>query len=674
MATSGSFLTNAISGGGRRGRLRFSWTSTSSVANNTSSISWTLKGVQELAGWQNAENFYVVVDGTRYTSDARRQLTEGLTVLSGTTVVTHNAAGARSFTASAGAAIYNYGTANSTGSGTYTLNTIPRASNITSFSRYAYSAKILDVQCTADKHFDQVSTRVNGGAWTTISVGSRTSHNWSIGSNYTPGTTYKVELQVRNTASGIWSSTSTINIKTARLSTATMAGLTINASNVNTTTNVTVTVSQELAAMTNSLALYYKTSAGANRLVTTVGSGAGGARTVGITAAMKQDILTNTRTSTSVNFWVDVTTLWYGANEGTLYSQGMTKVTITPSAPSIGNSTTYLNATASHVTLLGSNQYIIGGKSTLRTNYSGVAPWGYGNIASVVVTIGKTTASTTSSSASGYIDIANADAHGTVNGTIRVTDSRGASSSRSFSVRGLPYAAPQVTSLNPEREYQYEAPTWLKVNLRYNALDVSGRKNTITASYRVKQNPSGAWGAWQNATGSIGGSGQSLTYNINQYMTTYPTTNEYTVEFRVEDKITGFVTTSALIRRGIPLLKFQEASITAGVPLMGVNTSGFPVAGRYHLGMQRLGVSTNLNNLVTEGTYYTPATADASTMGNRPPGQNAAFSIRVELNAGVTQFLTDYQTSMAVTYVRNFYNGTWGPWGVAGLGGTIVVR
>lgn len=126
MAASGYFNT-----GNYQGRyLKFSWEEESqNVANNTTTISWTLKGAGTAeSGWYESGNFKVVIDGTTVFSQAKRiQLWNGTTVASGTYTLAHNADGTKSFTASAEGGIW-YVAVNCRGSGTFTLDTIPRAS------------------------------------------------------------------------------------------------------------------------------------------------------------------------------------------------------------------------------------------------------------------------------------------------------------------------------------------------------------------------------------------------------------------------------------------------------------------------------------------------------------------------------------------------------------------
>lgn len=125
MASSGSFNTSAYDGR----YLVFEWRETSqNVTNNTTTISWTLKGAGGSDEWYNAGNFKVNIDNeTVYSSSARIRLSKGTTVASGTYTFKHNDAGAKSFTAAAEAGIYTVAV-NCSGAKTFALDVIARAS------------------------------------------------------------------------------------------------------------------------------------------------------------------------------------------------------------------------------------------------------------------------------------------------------------------------------------------------------------------------------------------------------------------------------------------------------------------------------------------------------------------------------------------------------------------
>lgn len=129
MASSGSFNTT-----GYQGRyLTFAWSvSSQSIANNTTTISWTLKGAGTASSsWYRSGNFKVVINGsTVYSSSTRIQLYDGTLVASGNYTMTHDTAGNKTFSASAEAGIYTVAV-NCSGSGSFTLPQIARAATIT---------------------------------------------------------------------------------------------------------------------------------------------------------------------------------------------------------------------------------------------------------------------------------------------------------------------------------------------------------------------------------------------------------------------------------------------------------------------------------------------------------------------------------------------------------------
>ena len=134
MATNGSFNTT-----GYQGRyLTFAWSLASqSPANNTSTISWSLKGAgQAQSSWYNAGNFKVVINGAVvYSSATRIKLYNGTVVASGSYTIPHNADGSKTFTASAEAGIYTVAV-NCRGNGSFTLPPISRYATIVSATNF----------------------------------------------------------------------------------------------------------------------------------------------------------------------------------------------------------------------------------------------------------------------------------------------------------------------------------------------------------------------------------------------------------------------------------------------------------------------------------------------------------------------------------------------------------
>ncbi len=107
---------------------KLAWTATQSVANNQSTINWTLSA--ETAGWWAERTLNVVIAGTTvYTKTDRVERYDG-TIATGSLKLTHDSAGNKSFSVSVQAAVYG-SSVNCTGSKTFTLNQIPRAATLT---------------------------------------------------------------------------------------------------------------------------------------------------------------------------------------------------------------------------------------------------------------------------------------------------------------------------------------------------------------------------------------------------------------------------------------------------------------------------------------------------------------------------------------------------------------
>jgi hypothetical protein len=218
MATSGSFNTT-----GFEGRfLKFSWTRSGySVANNTSVIRWTLEGDGTgQSGWYNAAPFKVVIDGkTVYSSTTRIELHDGTVVASGSVTFTHNASGAKSFSASVQAAIY-LSEYNVSGSGSWSLDNIPRKSTLTVGNGTLGTAQTLTINKAASGFTHTITYKCGTASGTIATKTTGTSVSFtpplSLASQNTAGTsvsiTYTLTTYSGSTAVGSNSYTKTCAI------------------------------------------------------------------------------------------------------------------------------------------------------------------------------------------------------------------------------------------------------------------------------------------------------------------------------------------------------------------------------------------------------------------------------------------------------------------------------
>ena len=188
MATSGSVKTSDY--GGRYYQL--DWTATQSVANNTSTISWTLKAVGGSASWYAERTLKVVIGGTTVYSKTNSVNRYTGTVTSGTTTITHNSDGKKSFSISIQAAVY-YSTVNCTGSETFELTPIARVSTLSVAAGSLGSSQTLQItrQNTTFKH----KLKYTCGNASGYILGSDTSFSTADGVTFTA----PLELAKQNT-------------------------------------------------------------------------------------------------------------------------------------------------------------------------------------------------------------------------------------------------------------------------------------------------------------------------------------------------------------------------------------------------------------------------------------------------------------------------------------------
>lgn len=73
-----------------------------------------------------------------------------------------------------------------------------------------------------------------------------------------------------------------------------------------------------------------------------------------------------------------------------------------------------------------------------------------------------------------------------------------------------------------------------------------------------------------------------------------------------------------------------------------------------------IAAGADLNTVTTAGWYKCHANATAAGLKNCPT--KIAFAMEVLLNAGVTQKVYEYDSSVPKVYIRNFYDSAWGEW------------
>lgn len=195
-------LSGTVNSTGYQGRyVQLTWSATQSVANNTSTITWSLKGAGNASSsWYKAGGFYVEIAGNvvcNWSTDKRIQLYNGTSIASGSLTLSHNADGSKSFSVSIQAGIYSYAR-NCSGSGSFSLNTIARASQPSCVTYPNNTQNVGNIGGTFTIHmnrqanFTHTVRYVFGSASGTIATGVTTTCQWTIPmslANQIPGAT-----------------------------------------------------------------------------------------------------------------------------------------------------------------------------------------------------------------------------------------------------------------------------------------------------------------------------------------------------------------------------------------------------------------------------------------------------------------------------------------------------
>lgn len=132
MALSGSVATGSwTSSGGQTRNYTLSWSSSPDIANNRSTITWWIDATGSYPYNVAERTLYAVIAGNVVVNKTDRVMRGPGRVSSGSFVVYHATDGTFGFTVSIQAAVYT-SAVNCVGSGTFSLDQIPRAASITS--------------------------------------------------------------------------------------------------------------------------------------------------------------------------------------------------------------------------------------------------------------------------------------------------------------------------------------------------------------------------------------------------------------------------------------------------------------------------------------------------------------------------------------------------------------
>lgn len=226
-----------------------------------------------------------------------------------------------------------------------------------------------------------------------------------------------------------------------------------------------------------------------------------------------------------------------------------------------------------------------------------------------------------------------------------------------YAVWQIAYKAPRISNVTADRSnsggtYQ-ENGQYAKVNFKWGTdkaiseIKIEWKPNTSSNWNSVKVSASGTNGT---VTKVIGNNGIS---------------NEYTYNIRitVRDSV-GSSTYDIDVPAMLYTMDFKAGGkgIAIGKPASEDNLFDIAFPTRFSGGVNYIYIPSgqNLNNYTTSGFYYNPLNVEATNIANTPV--NEAFTLEVSKHAGVRQIFTRFHDDHPRTWIRNYYNGTWGAW------------
>lgn len=605
MALSGTFYANAST----RWRLQGEWTAVQSISGNYSDV--TLK-----VYWMGLDQY-----ATTYTSDTKT----GSSTINGssdgfsfsakltgsqkkliqtqTVRVPHNSDGTKTFSMSAYADIEltlagNWVGRVSISSGTITLNTIPRASTLSSDASWTAGGNdsiSISRASSSFTHTVKWQVKNTSGSWVTV----KTANN--VGSSVTGSFNTTENTSVFNTLAQRASAESRIELTTYNGSTQ-IGSPTYKTGTVTAPSASDVATIDGEANNPNNDGYHQYVYVDQTINIGIKRSNSAFTHTVEITVGSFKKTLTNVTTSTS---WTPNTTeqnTIYGLMANTKVLDGNIRVYTyyngvqvrsytdsdldfyvreSISKPTFSaNYVTYADTNTATTAITGNNQYIIQDKSNLRVTIStaGTAKNG-ASISKYEITVNGVTKTLTST---GYVDIGKVNTNVNATMVVKVYDSRGFVTTVSKTVLMIPYSIPQ-TGINAIRANSFETSTTLSVSGTYSLVKIGTTvKNSITSiRRRYRQSPSGTWSAYANLT--VSQNSTSATFSTTNVTLQLDNTKSWDVEVEVTDKL-GTASYITHVDAGRPIFYMDADLGSIGFNDLPKDANQFLVNGRIVFG------------------------------------------------------------------------------------------
>ena len=287
--------------------------------------------------------------------------------------------------------------------------------------------------------------------------------------------------------------------------------------------------------------------------------------TFNLTSAERTTLRNASPNSNTLNVIFYVKTVIAGQ---TYYSTKNATMSIVNANPTISG-VTYKDNNATSVAVSQNNQIIIQNQSQLLFNFSTLTALKSASLTKIEVTINSVTKSMSLSGASKSnvsLTFGQVNTSSNTNASIKLTDSRGNTSTVSKAITIQAWTAPSAI-ITCQRKNNYYSDTNLYVNADFSSL---GGKNSITITYYYKLTTASSW-----TTGGTMSDESTVTMDLDN-------TKEWNIKVTITDV---FATTTYLLAvdKGIPIIYFDRLLRAVGVNCFPDEEGSFATDGLFSL-------------------------------------------------------------------------------------------
>lgn len=545
--------------------LQLSISESVDVANNKSTLTWTLTSAGGASSYYTIDDTTVSINGTQVYYKARtawddRVFPAAKGSVSGTLDVTHNSNGTKSVTVVFMTRVYVYGSVDY--GGTMTLTAIDRTAPTVSCSVSNITANSFKITATSSATADLWDYSLDDGiSATPFSTTAGTSASTTV-TGLSPNTTYYVRVGVRKKSNQVYGESSSVTVKT-------LGGAIINSCPTITVDAATVTFKPNVTVYDASFSCYLSIWNGSTEylaLSARTWSKGTADRTITLSQTERADLLDAMASIKSFTATIKVVTKSGTTQIGSTSTTTCTvQTTEANSAPSM-TSFTYYDGRSATTTITGDDQKIIQGYSYLYVT-PGTAT--AKNSATIVKYAASCNGVTVSNTTGAVINLGAVNKSGALDVVVTVTDSRGYTKSVTQSVTVMAYAKPKVSSISLRRTNDIEAEMQLIFSGSISSIMVgSTEKNSLKyVRYRYKLTSATSYGSYTSILSSVTTSGNSFSFS-NLELLNLDANSSYDFHLQIQDALTSYSSTDIyfVVSQGTPLVALRKKKIGINTP------------------------------------------------------------------------------------------------------------